>query len=117
MFAKVAVTMGCIRIAMMDMNRLMMMRMIISCYIETVMMMVSAMQSMICMIACWHSIIEIMMVVIDIIDSECPPTTNSINRTEKVIKANEYAELRSVQNITKVLISVIKIVIVGVNGI
>ncbi len=80
-------------------------------------MIVTCMGTMIMIVDAWHIVIEMGQVMVDLMDTEQPTTSCSVDRTEEIIQTHESAILYLVQDITKVIIAPIQIVIVAVDSI
>lgn len=91
--------------------------MCVTIHIESACMMVVAVQAVIGVVAGGQSIIVVTMVVVNVIDAECPVTSCGVDRAEEVFQTHEQAVLCSIKNVAKILVAIVQIVVVAVDGI
>lgn len=115
--AEVVMTMGFVMRTAVDRSGDSVMWVAVTIHVEAAMMMVVAVQAVVGMIAVGQTIIVIVMVVIYIIDAECPATCCGVDWTEEIVQTHEDAVLCSVEDVTQIFVAVVEIVVVRVDGI
>ncbi len=78
---------------------------------------VTAVASLVSLIAVWSIEVEEAVVVVNRVDAEVPTATIAIDRTEQMLAIEELLILAIVQNVTEIIVAVVQDAIVMIDGI
>lgn len=115
--AEIIATMGLVVMTMTDFYRGCMMVVMISVDVISAVIMYVAMHAVIGVIAVGQAEVVVVMIVVDIVDAEGPATCGGVDRTEEIIEPHEDTELGGIQDVAKILVTIVKVIVVGIDGV
>lgn len=116
--AEIIATMGLVVMTMTDCYRGCMMVVMISVDVISAVIMDVAMHAVIGVIAVWQAeVVVVVMIVVDIVDAEGPATCGGVDRAEEIIDPHEDTELGGIQDVAKILVTIVKVIVVGIDGV
>lgn len=115
--AEIIATMGLVVMTMTDCYRGCMMVVMISVDVISAVIMDVAMHAVIGVIAVGQAEVVVVMIVVDIVDAEGPATCCGVDRAEEIIEPHEDTELGGIQDVAKILVTIVKVIVVGIDGV